>query len=250
MVLLGGGQFATSVDDGSLAPLPARTFTVPAFCMAKTETTVKDYQACVTAGQCKPAPTSNVLSIDAVEQLFCNGNRPDRQDHPVNCENWQMADAYCKWAGSRLPTELEWAYAAQASAGNKYPWGNAAPDETRLNACGSECKKQMASLRKINLSTLYSADDGWATTAPVAAFPGDATPTGVHGLAGNVGEWTASDYVFDYSEFSGSKCSMWCAVRGGAWDSVMPSDVEGAVRTPFLMIRGASSVGFRCARTR
>jgi formylglycine-generating enzyme required for sulfatase activity len=79
--------------------------------------TVAQYAACAHAGACATAPTVvQFPGVTSAEQQLldseCNGDRPDRQDHPANCVGWSMADAFCRWAGKRLPTEEEWEYAA------------------------------------------------------------------------------------------------------------------------------------------
>lgn len=98
---------------------------------------------------------------------------------PVFNIDWWDAWAYAKWKGRRLPTEEEWEKAARGSAGNLWPWGND-PDPKRANT-GSDYSDQPSQ---------GGATDGHAWWCDVDAMPGDISPYGVIGMAGNVAEWT------------------------------------------------------------
>jgi formylglycine-generating enzyme required for sulfatase activity len=238
--------------DADAAPdeKPQHNVSVATFCMSKTETMVAQYQLCEAAGACKrPLPPSAWDGISGDEAKFwiqlCNSGQSDRTLHPINCVDWPMADIYCRWSGGRLPTEEEWEYAARGRSGGKYPWGSEPPDETRLNACGSECRRLGNKIGK-NWSTMHSSDDGWSSTAPVGSYPKGATSDGLLDMAGNVWEWTASRYC----PYSGGGCTdTHRAVRGGTWFFSDPSRVRVTYRNRYSPSELNVYVGFRCART-
>ena len=93
--------------------------------------------------------------------------------------NWFEADAWCRWAGRRLPAEAEWEAAAAHGAESKrqYPWGGQFPDATHANLYGV-C----------------------GTVAPVAAFAAGDSAWGCRQMIGNVWEWTA-DWFNPYPGF-------------------------------------------------
>jgi len=96
--------------------------------------------------------------------------------HPVTMVSWFDAKAYCEANGKRLPSEAEWEKAARGTAGNRWPWGNNM-DPSRVN-------------------TYYNV----GSTTEVSKYPAGASAYGVFDLAGNVSEWTSSDF----SPYSGS----------------------------------------------
>jgi formylglycine-generating enzyme len=107
----------------------------------------------------------------------------DRSDHPVVHVSWIDARAYCRWAGGRLPSETEWEYAARGGLeGQRYPWGNELTP-------GGEHRMNVFQGRFPGMNT---AEDSFAGTAPVDAFPPNAY--GLHNATGNVWEWTADRF--------------------------------------------------------
>ncbi len=141
-------------------------------------------------------------------------------DQPVVGVSWYAARAYCLWLSLlennnsnprlyRLPTEVEWEYAAGGKEGRRYPWGEEAPSPTRAN---------------------YGNNEG--ATTPVGRYPEGVTPEGLYDMAGNVWEWMENRYGFGLlpMAFSVIAAILWSiadkrlhapfalrSLRGGSW---------------------------------
>ena len=96
--------------------LPSGSFTLPAFSIDRTEVTVAAYRRCVEAKACSAPPVTAPPA--------CNWDKPDRDQHPINCVELADARRYCAWAGKRVPSETEWEKAARGVDARIYPWGN------------------------------------------------------------------------------------------------------------------------------
>lgn len=207
---------------------------VDAFWLMQTEVTVAAWAACAAAGQCSFEPKD----IDFEPVKTCNW-RHERNEHPMNCINAEEAASFCRWVGGRLPTAVEWEYAAKSGGNPIYAWGDELVSGGRANFCDAQCAAALTPIaKKTYLAKGWVAlgeDDGWAATAPVGTFPNGATDWGLLDITGNVQEFTASDY--DSSNIE---------VRGGSW-SGSPPNLRLSHRGKIGTQERVGYIGFRCA---
>ncbi|HZO13587.1 MAG TPA: bifunctional serine/threonine-protein kinase/formylglycine-generating enzyme family protein [Polyangiaceae bacterium] len=258
MLLVEGGKMFMGSTDGDLADdvRPPHKVSVSSYCLDKHEVTAEAYDACVKGGNCLRAPNEvkypGATPVELVEHSkLCNGGVAARKRHPINCVDWNMADAFCREKGARLPTEAEWEFASRGSSQRVYPWGDDAPGPKLLNACGSECTEWAKSLDLPVYGSMFDGNDGHAATAPVGSFPKGASSAGVLDLAGNVWEWTADWYApytaDEQKDPKGASSGTERVVRGGGFNGLKPAWAKPAYRWKATPDWRSDGVGFRCA---
>jgi len=184
--------------------------------------------------------------VEAPKHWFCEGDewwtrtfdRVHRVDpsHPVVHVSYYEADAFARWAGKRLPTEVEWEAAAtwdpDSDSQRLWPWGERPATASQANI-----------------------DQVMFGTAPVGAYARNVSPIGCYGMIGDVWEWTMSDFgpypgftSFPYREYSEAFFgSEYKVLRGGSWATRALAS-RSTFRNWDYPIRRQIFSGFRCVR--
>jgi formylglycine-generating enzyme required for sulfatase activity len=218
-VVIPAGNFTMGDDEHS----PLREIYLAAFYIDKYEITVSRYAKFLkTTGGVKPPDRWQEASLESAGEL------------PVVGVDWHDADAYCRWAGKRLPTEAEWEKAARGTDGRSYPWGNDAPTSMRANFGRSAENPYNGGL------------------APAGGRPDGGSPFGVEDAAGNVAEWVADWFAESFSRGDvrnpkGPASGTAKVIRGGGWNDP-PDRLKASRRMHASPTNRTDDVGFRCAR--
>ncbi len=161
------------------------------------------------------------------------GTRKLNPKEPVCHVSYYEADAYCKWAGKRLPTEAEWEKAAcwneEKQQKTIFPWGNKPPTEHNANLLES-----------------YH----WGCTE-IGSYPNGISSSGCHQMIGDVWEWTASEFTgypgfkSGFDEYNDKWFTNQKVLRGGSFGTPKMS-IRGSYRNFFRLDERWLFSGFRC----
>lgn len=217
-----------------LPEVPSHEVTVSDFYIDRFDVTNGDFAAFVAA---VPEWRRENLAEDQqngryLEHWGIGQPRDELLDHPVVFITWHAAVAYCDWRGKRLPTEIEYEWAAQGESGkSEFPWGNEPPGDDRVNWGGN----------------------GIDTTVPVGSYPPN--PRGLYDMAGNVWHFTADPWLGSYAEALGAPRDASAVdpairrvVRGGSFGA-NAANLRVRYRDSHRPYDAREMVGFRCART-
>jgi len=215
------GEFLMGKGDGyKNADSPQHTVFLDAFWIDKVEVSNAMYIKCMRAGFC-----TGLVSDNIYYQYWVYRN------HPVTYITWDQANAYCKWAGRRLPTEAEWEKAARGTDGRMYPWGDEAPNPRLANFSGSMIHEAV----------------------PVYRYPLGASPYGALNMSGNVREWVADWYDLKYylssprTNPAGPEMGLEKSMRSGSYNED-GREIAVTYRYRHEPQSAGLSRGFRCAQ--
>jgi formylglycine-generating enzyme required for sulfatase activity len=228
MVWISDGAFTMGSETGRHRNQPSHEVYVNAFYLDQFEVTVARYAKFLDAAE------SGRQGL--VPKLWEQVNMVHDGDRPVIGVSWHAADAFCRWAQKRLPTEAEWEKAARATDRRVYPWGNQEPTLAFANyAQASSGNRYSTSLRS------------------VGSYATGKSPYGAYDMAGNASEWVSDWYDESYYATSpknnpqGPARGLEKVVRGGSFqDSSLA--LKSVSRDSSFPDDKGRLVGVRCAQ--
>jgi formylglycine-generating enzyme required for sulfatase activity len=220
------GPAQIGYDHGFPDEAPAHRVDVPIFAIGVYLVTNRDYAAFL-------------IDADMPSPCYWQDAHFNQYDQPVVGVTWGAAQAYCSWLTSRmqtagmlpaeqvvrLPTEVEWEKAASwnpvLEQARRYPWGDEWDDARAVTAA-----------------------TGTDFPLPVAQTPGGASAYGVHGMLGNVWEWTASLYASYIGSDTPIASPNHYVIRGGSC-ALLPTHLRCSYRCRLPPYAWRYHLGFR-----
>ena len=240
-------QYHNSKDDTRLAFVPEGDFLaglgrfrvhLPAYYLALTCVTNAQYAQFLTDRRASRDRMSGWMSLEQSALSRTEDGAyaadPDKADRPVIWVTWEGAAAYCKWAGLRLPSELEWEKGARGVDGRMYPWGDEWEMGRPLPPSGEPAPEEITS---------------------VCAYSTARSPYGHYQMIGNVFEWCADWYeegVYERYARGDTKAPSQGehrVLRGGPWRFGPPAYLRTEYRKSTVWRGGTLLCGFRCAKS-
>jgi formylglycine-generating enzyme required for sulfatase activity len=221
---------------------PAQTVSMHSFYMDKHPVTNQEYYTFIQKSGYKPKDPVNYL------KHWAGGKIPKGlEHHPVIYVSMEDASAYCNWAGKRLPTEIEWQYAAQTSRQLTWPWGN----QAGIHNIHSEVITETLTHTEFDSFDSTLANPGNGRLDPIEQYPKGINPYGLFDLVGSVWQMTADQYKtgsYEYIILKGGSyfkpTASWWYVQGGprplSWQQMWLKVNQQFERN--------ATVGFRCMR--
>lgn len=260
VVYVAAGDFSMGSDSGRDDERPQHVVYLDAFEIDCYEVTNAQYRRFLRAGG-RAAPP------------YWNGDEypAGQADYAVVGVSWADADAYCAWAGKRLPTEAEWEKACRGTDGRLYPWGEEwAPQRANVDVSARGSLTPPAAGQA--MQGPLNRDAAWSVLQstpaspqhpglrPLGSYPEGASPYGIMDMSGNASEWVADWY--NWGDYTGMPARNplglgppWNhSVRGSAWTNLY-GDASWTQSSSRCSARSSAHIamdpriGFRCARS-
>lgn len=235
MVLIPEGDFIMGGNEGSGNERPEHKVWLDAYLLDQFEVTIKLYGQFLKETERRAPP---LWDEDAINTAG---------DRPAVGLTWMDAEAYCKWAGKRMPTEAEWEKGARGTDGRRYPWGHMQPFVDIANY-----NRGVWVSYPITLVPVTSGVAGMSIRHGLKE--GGRSPYGLYHMAGNAAEWVADWYDREYYQKSPDRNPKGPAsgenrvIRGGSW-SDLPVGLRVTARVSAEPDFRDLTLGVRCAMT-
>ncbi len=240
-------RFQNSKDGTVLAFIPEGDFLagkdgfrvhLHPYYLALTCVTNAQYARFLTESRPNSTKLASLLNLLQTAAIYKEGSTYkvdlEKADFPAVWVTWEGASAYSKWAGLRLPSELEWEKGARGVDGRLYPWGDEWGDGRSQPTTVERKPEEITSV--------------WA-------YPTARSPYGLYQMIGNVYEWNADWYEEDaYQRYAqGDLRPPWQGehkmLRGGPWRFGVPVHLRTEFRKSTVWRAGTPLCGFRCAKS-